>query len=40
MMTVTCEKYSKGFGIAKLKAQSFVGKDLVSEAVLTLAMGK
>lgn len=40
MMKVVCEQYSKGFGIAKLKAQSFVGKNLVSEAILTLAMGK
>lgn len=40
MMRVEVTKYNKRFGIVKMKAEGFVGSDLVVEAELTLAMGK
>lgn len=40
MMRCEVTKYNKRFGIVKMSAKGYVGKDLAVEAELTLAMGK
>ena len=40
MMRVNVTKFNKRFGVCKLDAKAYVGKDLVCEAELTLVMAK
>ncbi len=40
MMRVEVTKFNKRFGVCKMDARAFVGGDCVSEAELTLIMGK
>ena len=40
MMKVAVKKFNKRFGVCKLDAKAYVGKDLVCEAELTLVMAK
>ncbi|KAI3438391.1 hypothetical protein D9Q98_000823 [Chlorella vulgaris] len=40
MMRCDVTKFNKRFGICKMAAKAYVGKDLVCEAELTLVMGK
>ena len=40
MMRVQLTKFNKRFGIAKMAAKAYVGKDMCCEAELTLVMGR
>jgi 3-hydroxyacyl-[acyl-carrier-protein] dehydratase len=40
MMRVEVKKFNKRFGVCKLDAKAYVGKDLVCEAELMLIMAK
>ena len=40
MMRVDLTKFNKRFGIAKVAAKAYVGKDLCCEAELTLVLAK
>lgn len=40
MMKVELKKFNKRFGIAKMAAKAYVGKDMCCEAELTLVMGR
>ncbi len=40
MMRVELTKFNPRFGIAKMSAKAYIGKDLCCEAELTLVMGK
>ena len=40
MMRVDLTKFNKRFGIVKLTAKAYVGKDLCCEAELTLVLAK
>jgi 3-hydroxyacyl-[acyl-carrier-protein] dehydratase len=40
MMRVELTKFNKRFGIAKMAAKAYVGKDMCCEAELTLVMGR
>jgi hypothetical protein len=40
MMRVDLTKFNKRFGIAKVSAKAYVGKDLCCEAELTLVLAK
>eukprot|EP00887_Chlorella_sp_A99_P004621 scaffold4.g4621.t1 len=40
MMRVEVTKFNKRFGICKMKAEAYVGEDVVCDAELTLVMGK
>jgi 3-hydroxyacyl-[acyl-carrier-protein] dehydratase len=40
MMRVELTKFNKRFGIAKMKAQAFVGSEMCCEAELTLVMAR
>ena len=40
MMRVELTKFNKRFGIAKMAAKAYIGKDLCCEAELTLVMGR
>ena len=40
MMRVELTKFNKRFGIAKMAAKAYIGKDMCCEAELTLVMGR